>query len=175
MEQVSSEQQKSPEQLRQENLLSLINNSLDEIGVKARYLKLPEYMEEYKTLTSKKVLIVDDISGVVENVLPTFMVATSGTASGLVYSDTYGAEVIVQKILEKSPDILLLDYHLSEIFKGDELLAILRSKGFQGSVFGTSSDREVDSKFLRAGVVANVDKTAYPTSELVLQVASFFN
>lgn len=150
--------------------LEKVNAALAEMGSGNKWRKAPEFQSEYESLVGKKVLMVDDTFMAIENILPDLTVATDGNAKALHYKGQ-SLEELVSEIMSQNPDVLILDYHLSDELKGITVFKELRSTGFTGKVVGCSSDREKSAEFIRAGAVGNIDKISYPSSNAVINLA----
>ena len=170
---------KSPEYLtkvesREEDLLQRINRALKELGSSSKWLKLPKFLPDYESLRGKKILLVDDVVEVVESLIPDLMVATDGNASFIHYKEQE-LELIISEILEKNPDIILLDYNLSESLKGTEIARILKEKAFTGKSIGFSSEKDTSKKFIDAGAFGYVEKNAYDPEACLKGIAKIVN
>lgn len=152
-------------------LLEKINMTLSELGSKAKYLKLPRDLEEYKPLKGKKVLMLDDVQGLLEAFIPDLMVATDGNTSYVLYKGEKPEEV-AKRIIEQNPEITLLDYKLSESVNGTDVYKVLKENGFVGMPIGFSSERDATiNSFKRAGVENCVEKDTFDTSAIVKEIA----
>lgn len=153
-------------------MLVKINAVMTELGSSAHYLRAPEYLKEYGALKGKRLLMVDDIAGVIQNLIPELMVATDGNASALLYRGE-DIDALVKEIIEKAPQIVLMDYHLSEALKGTKVVTSLLENGYAGVVVGSSSDEKRNSEFRSFGAVGCINKTALDTAETVKTLAAF--
>lgn len=151
-------------------LLEKINKALLEIGSKAQYLKVPEDYPEYQTLKGKKVLMLDDVKGLLEAFIPDLMVATNGNASYIFYKGETPEEVVKQ-IIEQNPEIALLDYRLSKEVSGTDIYKILKENGFTGKSIGFSSDKDSIELFKKTGVEDCVEKDTFDTGAVVKEIA----
>ena len=109
MEEIKAENQAE----RNVELLEKINAILAGLGSRARWLKLPQAQLEYTALKDKRVLMVDDIAGVLEQFVPDLVIATDGKASFLQYVNQT-AYNLTDEMVAGNPDIILLDYNLSD-------------------------------------------------------------
>lgn len=151
-------------------VLELVNNALEKLGSKMKYIKAPEYLPEYDALKGKKIIMIDDSFDVLENILPELVVASNGNAETIHYTNQKLEELVVE-LLDKHPDILILDYHLSDYLKGIEIAKELNKAGFEGKIVGGSSESERGKEFMKVGAVGNIDKTEYPTSDTIKHLA----
>lgn len=152
----NSEREHEPQQ---PTVIEKINASLQELGSSTKWKRAPEFKEEYESLRGKKVLMVDDVENVLVSFIPDLMVATDGEASFIKYNEQDVKE-LAQQIIEQNPDIVLLDYHLSDNLKGAVVAACLNDKGFEGGIIGFSSDSGVQNEFAKAGSLGCIDKNA---------------
>lgn len=143
----------------QVNLLEKINKALEDLGSTTRWKLTPEFIEGCEVLKDKVIVMVDDVKIVLESFAPDLMVATDGKANFVEYKGQKLNELLDQ-ILQYNPNIILLDYHLSDQLKGSEVLKALRESGFSGDAIGFSSDSHVISQFKTAGAKACIDKDA---------------
>ena len=139
------------------SILEKINKALADLGSTAKWKRAPAYLEGYEPLRGKTVVMVDDIVAVLENFLPNLMVATDGNALFVRYQGEPLKELI-NKILEANPDLVILDYHLSEQLKGAAVLRALMDQDFSGAAIGFSSDSQASKEFMAAGAMGTVDK-----------------
>lgn len=151
-------------------LLEKINKALLEMGSKAQYLKVPEDYPEYQALKGKKVLMLDDVKGLLEAFIPDLMVATNGNASYIFHKGETPEEVAKQ-IIEQNPDLALLDYSLSGGVTGTDIYELLKENGFAGKPIGFSSDKNSQGLFKKAGVEDCVDKDTFDTGAVVKEIA----
>ncbi|MEI7890945.1 MAG: hypothetical protein WCI36_03155 [bacterium] len=110
-------------------------------------------------LRDKKIVLVDDSLTVLRYEVPYLTVATNGNFEPIHYQ-AQSIEKIVEEILRKNPDVLLMDFTLSydPALTGDEVIESLREAGFSGKIVGYSSDTKNDSKFIEAGADFCVEK-----------------
>lgn len=151
-------------------ILESVNIALEKLGSKLKYIKAPEYFTEYDALKDKKIIMIDDVFGVLENMLPDLVVASQGKAEAIHYTDQT-LESLIMELMDKKPDILILDYHLSDTLKGVEIADGLKKLGFEGKIVGGSSESERGKEFIRAGAVGNIDKTSWPLSNTIKHLA----
>ena len=122
------------------DLLDRINRALKELGSSAKYKKAPKYKPGFEHLRDKTVVIVDDVYGVLEGFIPEMMVASNGNAD-FIHFTNQSKEELVRQIMEKNPDIVFLDYNLSDELKEAGLLLrflILGRDGRTGRPFYSS-------------------------------------
>jgi hypothetical protein len=100
-------------------------------------LEAPQKIEGCEILKDKTILLVDDDEFSFRFFVPHLIVETDGKAKFIRYRNQEISELIDQ-IIEKKPDIVLLDYTLSGSLKGDEVVAPLR-KLFPGMIIGFST------------------------------------
>ena len=155
---------------QKQDQLNKINTALADFGSELEYLKPPEFQPEYESLRGKKVVMVDDVFGVIENILPEIVVATDGNARGIHYKGQ-SLQELAADILSKKPDVIILDYHLSDYLKGIEVAKELSKIGFTGKIVGCSSEGDRAKEFIKYGAVGNIDKTSYPASDAIKNLA----
>lgn len=151
-------------------LLEKINKALEELGSTTRWKLTPEFIEGCEVLKDKIIVMVDDVKIVLESFAPDLMVATDGKANFVEYKGQKLNELLDQ-IMQYNPNILLMDYHLSDQLKGTEVLNALKESGFLGDAVGFSSDSHITSQFKTAGAKACIDKDAGQPETSVKELA----
>ncbi|MEK7608325.1 MAG: hypothetical protein AAB495_01995 [Patescibacteria group bacterium] len=152
------------------DILERINTALAGLGSTAKWKRAPKFEQEYNPLRGKTVIMVDDAQGVLEAFAPTLMVATEGKAV-LILFNGQSAEELAAEIQAKKADIVLLDYHLSESIKGAAVGRKLLGGGFEGKLFGFSSDPDTVRAFRDAGVNDCISKEAGSPEKSVKDLA----
>ncbi|PIR87104.1 MAG: hypothetical protein COU11_02660 [Candidatus Harrisonbacteria bacterium CG10_big_fil_rev_8_21_14_0_10_49_15] len=154
------------------DILAKINSALTGLGSTMQWLRAPDARSEYKPLEGRRIVMVDDVQMVLEGMLPELIVATSGNAEPIHFTGQQVEDLIAQ-ILSANPEIVLVDYHLSEQLKGSEVTALLRRAGFTGTVIGFSSDPDTVRAMERAGGNGCVKKEAGFPEDTVIELAKF--
>jgi len=152
-------------------ILEKINSALGALGIEDQYIKAPDFLPEYEVLKGKKILIVDDIKGVIANNLPEFIVATDGNAGAVCHTEQSFDE-LVSEILASKPDIILMDYSLANRITGIDVINELKANGYTGKTVGYSSEKSRDAEFKRAGAIGSINKTGYEVSDSVKALIS---
>lgn len=165
--------EKSPEVTRA-TLLEKVNNALEALGSKARWKRAPEFLESYEPLRGKILVMVDDVREVLESFAPHLITATDGSASFIEYKGQKLNELLDQ-ILQYNPNIVLLDYHLSDQLKGTEVSRALHATGFTGESIGFSSDPSVTREFEDSDATGCIDKNASYPEESVQKLAQLIS
>lgn len=147
-------------EVKEKELLEKINASLAELGSTAKWKGLPDFKEEYASLRDKKITIVDDGYEILQNQLPDLMVATDGKASFVHYKNE-SIEKLIEQIIAKNADIVLMDYTLSEDVTGTQVIKSLMEAGFTGKIIGYSSSKNSNEALIKSGAIGAVDKSAY--------------
>jgi CheY-like chemotaxis protein len=142
-----------------QKILEQINNVTKELGGR-RYLKVPEDFPGYEELRGKRVMMVDDVVGLLKEFMPHLIAATEGKATFIHYQDEVAAAV-AEAIIDKNPEVVLLDYELSERICGVDVARSLKENGFTGMIIGFSSDRDFLNAFKEGGVSMCVEKKSY--------------
>ncbi|MDP2692420.1 MAG: hypothetical protein Q8O88_02130 [bacterium] len=161
------------EEINLERLKGLVNKKLKEMGSSSVYNKISQLLPETEAreaLRDKKILYVDDLLNLLEIFLPALIVASDGHADILQYTGQ-SIEELTKQILNINPDILLLDYHLSETLKGHSVSHYLREQNFNGNIIGFSSDTNTSYQFEEAGANGSIDKDTSHRKETVEQIA----
>jgi len=152
----------APQSQTQDNknplLLETINNIMNELNKEAPWLKgnlktIPEFLPEYEKLKGKKILWIDDTANLIGKLAPHFVVATDNNFSFVLHKDQSKGGLL-QEVLDKNPDIILLDYSLANGVKGDILAKILIAEDYTGKIIGFSGDGTITDHFKNAGVEA---------------------
>lgn len=158
---MSTENVQGPEVIKVP-ILEKINKALADLGSDSKWRRAPEFMAEYLPLKDKVVVMIDDIKEILENFVPHLMVATEGKSSFIEYKGQKLDE-LVQQIMKYHPDIVVVDFHLSDYVKGSSVVRALKEKNFAGEMVGFSSDSHVAREFTNAGAKGAVEKNnAYP-------------
>ena len=155
-------------------VLQKINEALAALGSKDKWLKAPEQLPEYEALKGKRIVLVEDVKGVIENLLPEYISATEGNAEA-VFHTTQDLEGLVAEIISKDPDVVLMDYSLAKNITGVEVIEGLREQGFTGKIVGNSSESHRAEEFKRAGAIGSIDKSSYPTSDSIIELAKLLS
>lgn len=162
-----------PTSAEQPSILDIINSELQKLGSKGRWLSAPEFLPEYEVLKGKRILMVEDVIGLIENNLPEFIVATGGNASFLHHTEE-STGGLVNKILATNPDIVLMDYNLANEIKGSNVTKILLNSDYRGKVVGFSSENR-DREFKEAGAIGSITKGGLETSDSVKELAGLLS
>lgn len=154
------------------NLVDKINEALKELGSTARWTKAPEFLKEYRPLKDKTIVLVDDVDMVLKAFVPGLMVATDGKAFFVQYKGQPLQE-LTEQILQRNPDLILLDYNLEEEgeLKGTELARELLRQKFSGDIVGFSSERAAEQEFQKVGVKRSINKEAGFPEESIKELA----
>ncbi len=140
------------------DLKAKIDSLFEAVGSSSRILRLPPDSPEYAPFKGKRVLMVDDAKILIENFIPSLTVATDGNAAFILHTAEQSRDVLVDAILTKDPQIILMDYHLAGGVEGDDIIRAIIAKGFTGKIVGFSSDSAAQRAFSAAGAVGSVDK-----------------
>lgn len=151
-------------------ILQKINEALKALGRTETWLKAPDFLPEYEALRGKKIILVDDVVGVLANIIPEYIVATDGSADAILHTGQSLAELVAE-ILAKNPEIVLMDYTLANDITGVEVISELKAQGYAGKVVGNSSEKQRGKEFARVGAIGSINKSAYPTSDSIKELA----
>lgn len=152
-------------------LLEKINTALSELGSTSKWKRAPDFLEGYVPLKDKTVVMVDDLKMILEQMVPYLLTATEGKASFIEFTGQQ-LEELIEQITTHSPDIVLVDYHLSDELKGTNVIEALHGQNFQGEVVGFSSDSRTARAFIDAGAKGAVDKGGYDPENSVKELAA---
>jgi DNA-binding NarL/FixJ family response regulator len=145
-------------------ILEKTNEVLQELGFKP-VSKLPRDSDAFNALKGKRVVMVDDSKGLVESYIPWLVVSTGGTASAILHTDQ-SVEALVAAVVERAPDVVLMDFNLKMEIKGTAVMEALRKSGFTGHVVGFSSDPGTALSFEKAGAAVSILKNFRPRLEM---------
>lgn len=121
------------------NILEIINESLDNVeGGEGNWVKVPKTFPEYQPLRGKKITLVDDQADIIDAFIPHLVMATHKMVTG-VWHRGQRVEELVDEIIKSSPDIILVDWQLSNGIVGSEVIDQLGVKGISGRIFIFSS------------------------------------
>lgn len=138
-------------------MIEKINKTLADLGSTVKWKRAPEFLEDYEPLRGKKLVMVDDVKMLLESFTPELMVATDGNASFVAYTGQ-NTEELIKQIMQDNPDIVLMDYHLSDSLKGSAIIEVLKGENFTGQAVGFSSDNSATKEFIKAGAKGAVRK-----------------
>src|SRR3990167_4730437 len=127
--------------MSQKSLVEIMNESFTKLGSSRRIEKIeeiPALAIETRVLQEKKIMVIDDVRNVLVFFAPYFIAATGGEVS-FIYFEKETLEELVDKILKENPEIVLLDFNLSTKIKGDSVCKELKTRDFNGLVYGFSS------------------------------------
>lgn len=134
-------------------LLELINSHLALLHSgepRNTYSELPK-VEKCPVLSSRRLLMVDDSTGFLREWIPLLLVATGGNADFLLHRDGVSDAELLRSIVEKKPDLILLDYQLADGVVGENLVSPLQQHLPSCIIIGFSAHDELSNKILRAG------------------------
>ncbi len=152
-------------------LLERVNAALAGLQSTAKYKRLLDAVPGCEALRGKTILMVDDVQDVLESFVSPLMIATHGNASFIRYQGQ-PSEELVQEILNVRPEIVLIDYHLSETMKGDAIARLLTKQQPEIACIGFSSDKDAKQAFLDAGVKGVAPKEAYDPEPSLQAIAN---
>ncbi len=155
-------------------LIDKINGTLKMLGSTMKWKRAPEVIKGAEVLKDKKIAMVDDEQGVLESFVPDLMTATDGKAAFIKY-EGQSIDELTKQIQDAEADLVLLDYHLSEVLKGSDVARALTDNGFSGDMVGFSSDPGAASDFKKEGALGSVDKKAWSPEVSVEQVAQLLD
>lgn len=155
---------------RPKTCLEAINQHLENLGSTTRWKKAPSDLPKYQSLHRKKVLLVDDQLAVIETFIPHLTVATENNFSFILCSKNDSLSELAQQIAKEKADLILLDYHISSTFKGDDLARLIK-KSHKGLLIGFSSDRDSKQHWIAAKVYARIEKNADEPIESIKSLA----
>jgi len=135
-----------------------LHEFLERNSVTRRYNKLPS-VPECEHLVGKQILMVDDSQALITSYLPRLYVATNGMADAILYRNEM-VEELAKKIIDRKPDIVLMDFNLASDVNGATVTKELRRNGYAGIIVGFSSERggEVKKMFKLSGAEGSVYK-----------------
>ncbi len=123
-------------------------------------LALPEeYVPGTESLRGKRIVMVDDeINAVLQSIVHG-SVATNGNFDVVLQKDAADtADRLADRILEKNPDLVLVDFDFAFSVTGDMVVHALREKGYSGRIIGSSQRSDNAEAFMKVGVVNSYDK-----------------
>lgn len=156
------------------SLLEKINKALADLGSTKKWKKAPEFLKEYEPLRGKVLVMVDDIKNLLEHFAPDLIVATNGNASFIEYTGQ-DIDKLIKQIMQYNPDIVVMDYHLSDYLKGSSVIMSLNEQNFSGQAIGFSSDNDTSKDFIAAGVKGTVKKDTSQPEKSVAELANLIS
>ncbi|TSC57842.1 MAG: N-methyl-transferase [Candidatus Peregrinibacteria bacterium Greene0416_19] len=155
---------------RKEELLRQVNDTLAGMQSTMKYKRLIDPIPGCEALRGKRIVMVDDNSGVLQNFVEHLTVVTDGSVSFIRHGDQE-LENLIREIMSTHPDIVLMDYHLSETLKGDAVVRALLERQPGAMCIGFSSDNNAREPFVRAGAKGVARKEAYDAEASLRAVA----
>ncbi len=155
-------------------ILGKINNVYFSLGDEQRDVNIPEYLDKYKNLKGKKVLMVDDIAGLICAFAPSLMVATDGNMS-FIFTENQSSGELMTAIIKANPDVVLLDYNLARgVFFGSDIAELLKANGYTGKIIGFSTEKIANERFDKIGI-KTIEKDGVNPAESVKKVAEIYS
>ena len=134
-------------------LLELINRQLAILQpITARYAcpELPK-VQKCPVLSSRRLLMVDDSAGFLREWIPLLLASTGGNGDFLLHRDGVSGAELLKCIVEKKPDLILLDYQLADGVAGEDLVSPLLHHLPNCIIVGFSADDKLNERTLLAG------------------------
>lgn len=150
-------------------LLSRVNETMQELGSSSKWLKLKKMPEGAEVLKGKRIVMVDDLRNILTSYVPNLIVATDDQA-GFVLHEQQSMETLVEQILEKTPEIILMDRKLASGINGADVTRSILQKEPGIKIIGFSSEGDA-TDFMGAGAVGFVEKDTLEPAESIKQVA----
>lgn len=145
---------------RKAQLLQSVNVTLAGLQSTLKYKRIFDAIPGCEVLRGKKIVMVDDMQSVLESFVAPLMVVTDGHALFMQYKGQL-LEDLLQELLAAQPEIVLVDFHLSETVKGDALVRMIAERHPEITCIGFSSDKDAKHPFLKAGVQGVAPKEAH--------------
>lgn len=161
---MQSEKQRQPE-LNQENLKNLVNQVFSEMGSSMRYKKVKETVPGCESLLGKKIVMVDDVKEVLESFVEDLVVASGGNASFILHKDQLLDE-LVNEILQRNPDVVLVDGNLAKNIKGDMVIEQLDKNNINAKSIIFSSDSHMAAQLKSKNITFVKKETHDPESSI---------
>jgi len=155
----------SPDQ----QILDLVKQSLKDVGETYEEAHLPCPPEG--KLAGKTILQVDDELLMLQTFIPYLASASAKKAIGILHKGEPPDE-IVAKVIERTPDIVLLDYCLADQINGSSLVAPIRKALPDALIIGFSTGAYYEQLFTQAGADGFLIKKTYEVARLPSQLAS---
>ncbi len=157
-----------------EDLKTKVNRAFEELGVGTRYKKVKETVPGCENLRGKRIVMVDDVKAVLETFVEDLVVASDGNASFILHKDQ-SLDELVGEIIQRNPDIVLVDGHLAHGIEGDAVIeslsrinAVLKSIIF-------SSDSHIGDRLTSGNIAGVVKKETSDPETSVKKVADIIS
>lgn len=137
-------------------LSDLIADRAKELGIRIHADHLPTMPPGLEALAGRKIVLVDDGLDVVAAFLVPLMMVTEGEAE-FVLQNTQSMDQTIDEILEKDPEIVLLDEYLRGL-RGHQLIGPLLQKKPGLICLGFSNAESTEKIFLESGAKGFVFK-----------------
>ncbi|NLF25086.1 MAG: response regulator [Deltaproteobacteria bacterium] len=157
---------------QRENLLQKINAAQLTLGQQGEYSEVPDVpLHVYETLRGKRVLMVDD-TAVLLAIYSRFLVSASdGHSDFVLHLKHMQKSDLMDAIIAKRPDVILLDYELEAGLKGPDLVAPLREQLPNCLLIGFSSVPSCNQFFIEAGADGAVLKRVNQIPQTLERIA----
>ncbi|EKE25356.1 MAG: N-methyl-transferase [uncultured bacterium] len=150
-------------------LLNKINEAMKELGSKSKWLKLKEAPDGTEILKGKRIVMVDDLRNILTSYVPDLIVSTNDHA-GFVLHEQQSIEELAEQIIEKAPEVILMDRKLANGINGADVTRSILQKYPKTKVVGFSSEGDA-TDFLKAGAVGFVKKDTWEAAGSIKQIA----
>lgn len=155
-----------------ERLLAIINDSVRALGQPGSFFKLPEVQPHIQQqLQNKQLLLVED-NPVIAALYSRYLVtATNGNFNFVIHTARIQMDTLLEFVVTKQPDVVLLDYQLAAGLRGTELVAPLRRELPRSILIGFSSDPFDNQQLVAAGASGAATKRTSQIVETLEEIA----
>lgn len=112
---------------------------------------------QFDDLINCNMLLIDDSQLVMAAFIEPLMYATNGNASFLWHRDQ-SPEQLMDQVVEKKPDVVLIDANLEDGLRGYHLIPLLKNRLPNASFIGFSTAPSTRDAFMAAGAIGFVEK-----------------
>ena len=166
---MSIENEQSKPELSPEDLKNMVNQTLLELGSTMKFKKVKEAVPGCESLLGKRIVMIDDVKDVLESFVKDLVVASGGNASFILHKDQLLGE-LVNEVIQRNPDIVLVDGNLAGDIKGDMVIEELRKNNVNAKAIVFSSDSHMADR-VKFKHIDFVKKEAHDPESSVKRVA----
>ncbi len=151
-------------------LLKMINDTLRSLETEMEFRKLPPRIPGCEILEDRTIVMVDDTVELLMFFAAPLMMETGGKAHFILHKRKSLVQLL-EVVLEKNPNIVLIDGLLAEDIKGYDLVALIKKERPEVLCIGFPAGPEFNKKFMVAGSEGVVIKRLDNPEEVIRQIA----
>lgn len=146
-------------------LLGAINKAMARLGSPSIWTAAPERINGCEEFLNRRIVVVDRAPEALEKIMPQLIVDSGGTADFVLHSAGQSLTQLTAAIIEKLPQLVLLDWELAGEMKAPVLVREL-SRHSRCKIVGFTSDWQNGFQFEALGIDFVVNRASHPRSAL---------